>query len=552
MEDCRPVPLFFAIDFPGLEPHSDTMKWHHSGPGIRILAALLFLLFATTFIAAQDGTDSLPEDPAKVYVIPLREDVDRYLGVFLGRSMEAAKNAGAEVVILEIDTFGGRVDTALEIASRIGSASWTRTVAYVPADSGGRGVSWSAGALMAFSASELWMTPGTSMGAAAPVYQTSEGMQAAEEKTVSAVRGQMAALAEKNGYPIGVALAMVDADVVLKEVISDEGISLITASDIDAMERAGETPVLGKTLVETGKLLTLTAGELERYGVSSGTVDTRDELIKILGYLPEDVRVLEKSRSDSALTLLTSSAVTSLLLIAGLVALYFEVTSPGFGIPGTIALICFAIVFGASGLMGNLGPAEILMFIIGVTLLLLEIFVIPGFGIAGIGGLALILASFVFSLQDFYWPEFDWQWSIARRNFGIVGFSIFGGLMLIAVLMSLMPRASIFDRLVLHGPGDTGYAGDSHRGGRRRRKVKKIPGIIPESTKEGVTSNNMKTTEIAPGDKGTVLTDLRPVGKVRFEEITAVAETDGEYCEKGTTVVVLRRDGVKIVVTEEK
>ena len=356
------------------------------------------LVILSGFSWAQDSEEIVP---AEVYVIPLREDVDRYLGVFLGRSLEAAEQAGAELVVIEIDTFGGRVDTALEIASRIGSSTWAKTVAYVPADSGGRGVSWSAGALMAFSSSELWMAPGTSMGAAAPVYQSSEGVQAAGEKTVSAIRGQMAALAEKNGYPVEVALAMVDADVILKEVIVDGRNRLATAQDIELMERRGDTIVVGKTVSEAGKLLTLTAGEMERYGVSKGTVATRDELIVSYGYSLDTVTVLEKSRSDLAIAFLTSGAVTSLLLIIALVALYLEITSPGFGIPGTIALICFAVVFGASGLMGNLGPAEILMFLIGVVLLLLEVFLIPGFGVAGIAGIVFILASLIFSLQDF-------------------------------------------------------------------------------------------------------------------------------------------------------
>ncbi len=514
------------------------MEKHKASRLIQAVIALLLCSFS--LLPAVEGPADAEDEiiPAKVYVIPLREDVDRYLGVFLGRSLETAKRAGAELLIIEIDTFGGRVDTALEIASRIGSASWARTVAYIPADSGGRGVSWSAGALMAFSNSEIWMAPGTSMGAAAPVYQTAEGMQVAEEKTVSAVRGQIAALAEKNGYPIGVALAMVDMDVVLKEIVIDGVESLATAADIEVMERKGVEFEIGKTVCDTGKLLTLTAGEMERYGVSSGTVSTRDELISSFGYTLEDTVVLEKSSADSLLTFLTGGAMTSLLLIAGLVALYLEITSPGFGIPGTIALICFAVVFGASGLMGNLGPGEILMFLIGVVLLLIEIFIIPGFGVAGIVGIILILGSFVFSLQDFYWPKFDWQWTIARRNIGIVGIGILGGIISIGVIMAALPRAGLFDRLVLHGPGSPGYAGHP-----RRKKRKTSDEDAPE------VSGGTESLPISEGEVGIALTDLRPVGKIRIQNRNVVAETDGEYYEKGTEVIVLRIDGVKVVVS---
>jgi len=501
-----------------------------------ILACTFYLISVLVLIAESEVA------PAKVYVVPLREDVDRYLGVFLGRSLEEAERAGAEVVIVEIDTFGGRVDTALEIASKIGAATWARTVAYVPADSGGRGVSWSAGALMAFSCSEIWMAPGTSIGAAAPVYQTSEGIQAAEEKVVSAVRGQMAALAEKNGHPIGVALAMVDADVILKEVIIDGSESLLTEADIDAMERKNAQLEVGKTISDEGKLLTLTAGEMERYRVSKGSALTRKELIASLGYASGDTVVLEKSRADSILTFLTSGSVVSLLVIIALVTLYLEITSPGFGVPGTIALVCFAIVFGSSGLMGNLEAVEILLLLAGVILMLLEIFIIPGFGIAGIAGIVLILGSLVLSQQNFVWPQFDWQWDIAKRNFGVVGIGVIGGFVSIGLIMLLLPRASLFSRLILHGPGDSGYAGKPWR--RRRGKEK--------NSEEIEASKGKKSAVVEIGDIGVATTDLRPVGKVRFESKVIVAETDGEYCKKNTRVVVQRIDGVKAVVAAEE
>ncbi|VDA99709.1 hypothetical protein S1OALGB6SA_782 [Olavius algarvensis spirochete endosymbiont] len=484
--------------------------------------------------------------PARVYVIPLREDVDRYLGVFLGRSLEEAERAGVETLIIEIDTFGGRVDTALEIASKLGSATWAKTVAYIPVDSGGRGVSWSAGALMAFSCAEIWMAPGTSIGAAAPVYQTTEGIQPAEEKTVSALRGQMAALAEKNGYPVGVALAMVDADVVLKEVIVDDSESLLTETDINAMERKNVQFEIGKTVSDKGKLLTLTAGEMERYEVSAGSALTREELITKLGYTSEETVVVEKSRADSIITFLTSGAMVGLLLIIALIGIYLEITSPGFGVSGTIALIALAIVFVSSGLMGNLAAVEILMLLAGVILLLLEIFIIPGFGIAGIAGIVLILGAFVLSQQNFFWPQFDWQWNIAKRNLAIVGIGIFAGFTLIGVIMALLPRASLFSRLILHGPGDLGYAGKSWR--RRNSKQEK------RRPKKIGTSKEEKKISVDIGAIGVAVTDLRPVGKVRFESGVIVVETSGEYCEKNTRVIVQSIDGVKAVVSavEEK
>lgn len=510
---------------------------------IPTLILLLLLAAVSTTAQEAESVDSPEETP--VFVIPLREDVDRHLGVFLSRSLEQAEEAGARIVVIEIDTFGGRVDTALEIASRIGSAADIRTVAYVPADAVGRGVSWSAGALMAFSCNELWMAPGTSMGAAAPVFQTTEGMEMAPEKTVSAVRGQMAALAEKNGYPMGVALAMVDADVVLKEITIVGGEpELMTAADIAVLEGDGVEFDEGKTISPAGKLLTLTAGEMERFGVSEGTVATRAALVERLGGNPETTVVLEKSRADSAITFLTSAGVTSFLLLIGLVALYLEITSPGFGVPGTIALIAFALVFGGSALMGNLGSVELILFLLGTVLLLVEIFVIPGFGVTGISGIVLILVALIFSLQDFYWPDFDWQWTIVRRNFFIVGGGLLGAFALILVLMSLMPRSRILDRLILHNPGEDRPPGV--RPFRRRRRTGTV-----DAAAGGDEEKTPATGPGLVGKTGITLTTLRPVGKARIEGRTVIVETEGEYIDKGSTVTVLSVEGFQTFVAEE-
>ena len=428
---------------------------------------VVFVCFGVVLSAREEGDGS---DSAPVYVIPLREGVERYLGIFVGRSIETARKAGATTLIFEIDTFGGRLDTALEIASKIGAASWARTVAYIPADDSGRGVSWSAGALIAFSSSEIWMAPGTSMGAATPVLQSSEGLDAADEKILSAVRGQVAALAEKNNYPVSVAVAMVDPDIELLEVEMDGVTRLLTPEDIEELERRQVSHTPGRKVSVTGKLLTLTAGEMGEYGVSAGSVDTRDELVARLGYELDDSVVITKSVADSIVTFLGSGAVTSLLVIIGLVGIYLEVNSPGFGVWGVGALISFVTIFAMSNLTGNLGAVEVIMFIIGVLLLLLEIFIIPGFGMAGISGLILVVISLVFTRQDFYLPDFEWQWGLLGRNVLNVFLSILLSVVLIGVLMFILPKGGLLNRLVLGNPGDPGYGGSSVRRGRHGRK----------------------------------------------------------------------------------
>jgi membrane-bound serine protease (ClpP class) len=480
----------------------------------------LFFLSSLFFILSSPVPAAETSSEAPVFVIPVNEEISPFLVVFLKRSILKAEAAEASLIIFEINTFGGRVDSALEITSLIGSVQWAETVAYIPSGTGGTGVSWSAGALISFSCDSIYMDSGTSIGAAAPVYQSPEGMVMAEEKVVSAVRGQMSALAEKNGYSSSIALAMVDPDIELYEVDTVEGMILLTPDEIAESERiSGVKPVQGKLVSAVGKLLTLTAGEMEKYGVSSATVTGRAELHKILSIDHESLVILEKNQADWIIAFLSSAAVASLLIMVGMVALYMEITSPGFAVPGTIALICFAIVFASSTLIGNLGSLELILFMLGVILLLIEIFIIPGFGIIGVSGIILILLSLVLTRQDFVIPEFTWQWDLFRKNLLFASLSLVGSLILIGVLMVILPHSQLFGRLVLKNTSPA---------------MKKIE----ESEEE----------EINNGAQAVALTNLRPVGKADFNGRVLIVQTDGEYIEKDSKLIVIRREGLRLVV----
>lgn len=483
-----------------------------------IFLTFLFAILSTHTAAAPPERDY----DAPVFIIPVNEEITPFLMVFIKRSILKAQEAEASMIIFELNTFGGRVDSALEITSLIGSVQWAETIAYIPSGAGGTGVSWSAGALISFSCDSIYMDSGTSIGAAAPVYQSPEGMVMAEEKVVSAVRGQMAALAEKNGYSPSIALAMVDADIELYEVETEEGMRLLTPDEIAGIERnSGTKPVQGKQVSAAGKLLTLTAGEMEKYGVSSATVTGRADLHKILSIDSRTLVILEKTNADWIIAFLSSAAVASLLVMVGMVALYMEITSPGFGVPGTVALICFALVFASSTLIGNLGSLELILFMLGVVLLLIEIFIIPGFGVTGISGIILILLSLVLTRQNFIIPEFTWQWDLFRKNLLIVSISLVGALALIGVLMVLLPHSHLFGRLVL-----------------------KNEPTLPAA--EG--AENEIEDKVRPGARAVALTDLRPVGKADFDGKVLIVQTEGEYIEKDSQVIVLRKEGLRLVV----
>jgi membrane-bound serine protease (ClpP class) len=482
-----------------------------------LVAAVVFL--GSSGIHADQHTEKL------VHVVPIQGEIDRSLVVFIRRSIERAEDEGADLLLFDINTFGGRVDSALQIATLIGSAGVEERIAYITTGPESTGVSWSAGALISFSTDRIFMSPGTSLGAAAPVLMGAEGPEAASEKVVSALRAQMAALAEKNGYPTSVARAMVDEDIELREVYIDDELLVLTSEEIqDAYREAketGETVEEGKLISPVGKLLTLTAMEMEKYGVSSGTFPLRDELLSFIGMADAAVVDQVESPADRAVGVLTGSGFTSILIIIGLVALFIEITSPGFGVPGTVAIVCFAVVFASYALLGTVGSIELIIFVVGLILLILEIFIIPGFGVAGISGIALIVLSLVLSMQGFVLPDFEWQRELFRRNILVVSLSTVSSIIIFGILAYSLPQMKLFSRLTLNAS---------------------------QSAEEGFTVQGSEEEGRLLGKRGVVITKLRPVGKAEFDGEPLYVETEGEFVEVGTQVEIIEVSGNRMIV----
>ncbi|MFW6137862.1 MAG: NfeD family protein [Spirochaetota bacterium] len=470
-----------------------------------------------------DSNNKTGQNP--VYVIPIQGGIDRTMVIFIRRSVEQALKEGAGVLIFSIDTFGGRVDSALQITTIIGSITSGETVAYVTASPESAGVSWSAGALISFSCSSIYMAPGTSMGAAAPVYMSSQGTQTAPEKVVSALRAQIAALAEKNGYPPDIARAMVDMDIELREVYVEGKLMAVSSEEVERIKQQAraqsKTFGMGKVISPRGKLLALTAGEMQKYGVSSGTVANVEKLLEAHGVGGPQVAELGKSIADRAVGFITSSGFTALLIIIGLVALLVEITSPGFGYPGTIALICFAVVFASYGLLGTVGSAELILFLAGLVLLIVEIFIIPGFGVAGIAGILAIVTSLVLSMQGFIIPEFEWERDVLKRNVTVVVTSLVSALVIFGIMAYFLPRLRLFSRLALSAS---------------------------QTAEQGYTVQTSAEKQGWIGKRGIAVTTLRPSGKARFGDEVMYVETEGEYVEAGRSVEVIETSGNRIVV----
>jgi membrane-bound serine protease (ClpP class) len=540
------------------------MKWYFPVPGAgRILLALSLLLSLlpvsvypqTTGSAKASESPSAGANGGSAWIIPIRGDIAPSLAIFVRREARKALSAGAEFIIFEIDTFGGRVDSALQITSFITSIKNASTIAWVRNSDGSMGVSWSAGALIAFSCADIYMASGTSMGAAAPVLEGTGGVEAAGEKTVAAVRSQIAALAERNGHPVGLALAMVDFDVELWEVSEADGrIGILTLPELERLEAVSpEGTVERLSLISpAGKLLSLSSGDARRYGLVRELVDDREALLAETGA----AKIAGESSpgiSDEIVAFLNSGPVQVILILLGLVMIFLELNTPGIGIPGVVAMIAFLAVFGSGALLGRVDSPEIILFLLGIGFLAVEIFVLPGFGIMGIAGLLMIGLSLLFSMQDFIIPRFEWEWELMGRNAVVVTVGILAAITGIAVIALLGPKIRIFDRLTLQTRITGTSSGALAESSPPAASGSPAGGGVPSA--EDSAARVIAGLPVFGGDytsllgkTGQVTATLRPAGKAEFAGRILEVEAEGVFVEPGSTVRVIRVLGNRLIV----
>lgn len=313
-------------------------------------------LLALALMAACAGEPAAPSGDV-VYRVPVTGVIELGLAPFIERSLAEAKAAGAEAVILEIETPGGRVDAAQRIVNAIEDAE-------LPVYAFVNRRAFSAGAMIALAADRIYMRSGGVIGAATPV--SGEG-EKAPEKIVSAMRSEMRALAERRGLDPRVAEAMVDEEVAIEGV------------------------------VEKGKLLTLTTAEAVRIGYATAAEDI-EEVLRHAGVAADRVVDAEVNWAEGVVRFITHPIVAPFLLSIGFLGLLIELKTPTFGLAGLAGAGALALFFGGHYLVGLAGWEELILLAAGLVLLGIEIFVVPGFGIFGILGIGGILGGIYLSL----------------------------------------------------------------------------------------------------------------------------------------------------------
>lgn len=469
----------------------------------RWLLGLICLLQLCAVQNALSQTNAAQTNAARtVYILPVRDDIMPPLVYVVRRGVKEAMDAKADMLLLDMDTNGGRVDTTEEIIQILGQFKGP-TITYVNQKA------FSAGAFICFATKDIYMAPQSVIGAAAPIMMSSGGDGAEslpdtmEVKMTSALSALVRANAEKNGHNVDVADAMVKKT---KELVID-----------------------GKVLNEKGQILTLTDREAAaEYGnppeplLSSGTIASIEDVLKEVGYGNAKVVRIEPTGAEQVGSWINK--ISPILLAVGMIAFYLEFKTPGFGLPGAVGIAAFSLYFLGGYIAGLSGAEWVVVFMLGLVLVVLEFFIFPGTVFLGLAGAGLILVSLIMAFVDIYpgtpaWPS-DIRFKTSLEN----SMETFGLALVITVVAAILLARIL--------PKTTLYAS-----------------IVSQTTSGSRTEMQIEKTRAARlGQTGVTLSTLRPGGRAQFGEEVLDVMSRGEMIEKGQPVKIVGYSGPDAIV----
>jgi len=425
-------------------------------------------MMAGFFLQAPWGAADSGE--GEILFIPVRGQIEPGLADFVERSLDKASRTGVKKVVLDIDTPGGLIDSAKKIKNSVFRAGLP-TVAFI------NGEAKSAGVLISLAAEEIYMTPGASIGAAEPIPST--------EKILASWRSDLESAAEARGRDPLIVAGMADKNI-----------------EIENIKNRGE-------------ILSLSAEKAVELGIADGITKNRSALLKLLtekdGVYYNTVEATPGWGEKMAWWII-NPYVSPILLLLGFAGLIIEGFVPGFGVPGTIGLVSLSLFFAGHMMAGVTGWLAVFIFGLGLVALLLEIFVIPGFGAAGLIGVGLIIGS-VFMAST----------GPAQAVISL-GVALAGSVILVYVLVKVFGRRGMWDKLILG---------------------------IRMDTATGYTAPK-KGLEKYLGLEGVAITPLRPAGTAELGGDRVDVVTEGGFVAPGAPVKVVLVEGGRVVVRSSK
>ncbi|MEO8438608.1 MAG: NfeD family protein [Spartobacteria bacterium] len=461
--------------------------------------ATRFLLCLLAFAMSLGAASAREEvDRGDVVVVPLKGEVAPSLVLFLRRATKVAESNGAAALILDMDTYGGRLDSAEKVTNILNHAT-IPTYTYINTNAG------SAGALIALATKHIYMAPVSAIGAAAPILSTGEDLPPTQkEKTVSFWSALVRGNALRNGHNPDIGEAFMNKEKEVKignRVLHPKG-SLLSLNAQEATEKINGKPVLAEGIAESVQELTQKAG-------------LKGKLVQF-----------EPSGFEQIAFWLTSLA--PLLLLGGVLGAYIEFKIPGFGVAGIISIVCFALFFFGHYFAGLAGWEVAGLFVLGVVFVVIEVLFFGHSTIVfGVVGVLLMFASLLWAMVDRYPGQTFWPTGQMLKIPLLNMFLTFlGAAILIAVLARYLPQTTLYRRFILSTTNPPGPS----LAGAPRAFVTALP--------------------LAPGMQGRALTTLRPSGKAEFEDHVVDVVTEGEFIAAETPVAVVSTDGMRVVVKE--
>ncbi len=439
---------------------------------------------------------------------------------FLSRKIEDARQQKKNLFIVEIDSPGGTEAAGDRMADILAEIKDMKTVAYV--NERALGIA----AVVPLACRDIVLKKGASMGDVRQTVSGRNGMLHDLTATARAGLAKKAALwAEAKGHPEAVAVAMIDPDAEI--VLASDSQTGANRLILRAVAEASRDRFrIIDTRKSPGSVLTVTADEAAAFGL--GHVVAGGEALRDLYAVPKTMRVEGAGWVDWLVTVLTNPYVSWMLLFIGAVMLVVELKLPGIGLPAIISAVAFLLFFGSHYLSGTADQLEIILFLIGLVCIALEIFVFPGFGVFGMSGILLMLASIVLASHTFVWPTQDYEYQELGHTLLQLTGMLFAVGTCTVVLARYFPSLPLFNRLIL-----------------------KPEPWIPVENEDGASrhsADGYESLAFLIGETGRTTTDLKPTGKARFGSLLLDVTAGDKYVDPDSLVEVVDVQGPRVVV----
>jgi membrane-bound serine protease (ClpP class) len=435
----------------------------------------------------------------KVVVFDIKENIAPSASRMTNKAVNYAESINADLIIVHMNTYGGYVIDADSIRTKLLN---TTIPVYVFIDNNAA----SAGALISLACDKIYMRPGSSIGATTVVNETGEK---APDKYQSYMRKQMRSTAESHG----------------KDTIIRNGDTTYKYKrNPDIAEGMVDESVVVEGLDDSTKVITLTTEEAIEWGYCEGEAASIEEILSINNITNYTIERVEKSTLDKVVAFFANPALRSVLILLMIGGIYFELQSPGIGFPIAAAILAAIAYFAPLYLDGLAANWEILVFIVGLILIGLEIFVVPGFGVTGISGILLVFGSLILSMINNVNFDFSGTSELEVNNaFASLFFAMVG----LVTVVILFGRSFINSRM-----------------------FQKI--VLADTLSESRVQTQQENTNIKDllNQTGHAKTDIKPIGRITLNGTNFEAKTFGEFIDQGKPIIVIGIDNQYLLVKE--